>query len=229
LFPPNDPSAGIAVFLYLENRGMIVSEHGHDLRGRALKRGGQEMNETLKVIAERYTCRDYRSEMPPDEILRAIAEAAIQAPSGMNRQMWRVIVVKDRELMRDMEAEGLSFLAGMEDQSGYRRIMDRGGRLFYGAPCMIVVPIDPTQYGPALIDCGILCQNIALAATSLGIASMMCGFTGLAFASGLRTEEFSRRLGFPEGYAFGCSVLLGYANTTRPPHVPDKVKIMFVG
>ena len=186
------------------------------------------MNETLKTIAQRYSCRDFKDETPPDDVLRAIAQAAIQAPSGMNRQAWRVIVVKDRQLMQEMEKEGMAFLAGMEDKSGYNRIMDRGGRLFYGAPCMIVVPIDPQQYGPALVDCGILCQNIALAATSLGVANIMCGFTGLAFASGTRAEEFSKRLGFPEGYAFGCSVLLGYANTTRPPHEPDESKISFV-
>ncbi len=110
------------------------------------------MNETLNVIAKRYSCRDFKSEMPSDEQLWAIAEAAIQAPSGMNRQAWRVIVVKDKMLMQDMESEGMSYLASMEDKSSYNRIMARGGRLFYGAPCIIVVPIDPTQYGPALID-----------------------------------------------------------------------------
>ena len=81
--------------------------------------------------------------------------------------------------MNDLETEGLSYLAAMEDQSLYNKIIEHGGRLFYGAPCMIVVPIDPEQYAPALIDCGILCQNITLAATSLGIANIMCGFTGL--------------------------------------------------
>lgn len=187
------------------------------------------MNEALKVIANRYSCRDYKDEMPPDNLLAAIAEAAIQAPSGMNRQAWRVIVVKDQTLIKDMEAEGLAYLAGMEDKTLYDKIMAQGGRLFYGAPCMIVVPIDPAQYAPALIDCGILCQNIALAATSLGIANIMCGFTGLAFASGLRAAEFSKRLGFPDGYAFGCSVLLGYANTVRQPHVPDREKISYIG
>lgn len=187
------------------------------------------MNETLKTIATRYSCRDYKSEMPPDEILKAISEAAIQAPSGMNRQAWRVIVVKNKDLIQDMESEGMTYLASMEDKSLYNKIMERGGRLFYGAPCMIVVPIDPVQYAPALVDCGILCQNIALAATSLGIANTMCGFTGLAFASGLRSEEFSKRLGFPDGYAFGCSVLLGYANTAKPPHDPDQDKIIFIG
>ncbi|MDF2905457.1 MAG: hypothetical protein K0R34_778 [Herbinix sp.] len=182
------------------------------------------MNETLKVIANRYSCRDYREEMPSDETLQAIAEAAIQAPSGMNRQAWRVIVVKNKELIQDLEAEGLSYLASLEDKSTYQRIMDRGGKLFYGAPCMIVVPIDPTSQ----IDCGILCQNIALAATSLGLANVICGLTGTAFASGHRAEEFSKRLGFPNGYTFGCSVLLGYAKTTKAPHDPDKDKIIFI-
>lgn len=184
------------------------------------------MNETLNVIANRYSCRDYMEEMPSDEILQAIAEAAIQAPSGINRQAWRVIVVKNRDLMQDLETEGLSYLAGLEDKSTYLRIMERGGRLFYGAPCMVVVPIEAEQQPQ--IDCGILCQNIALAATSLGIANVICGLTGTAFASGLRTEEFSKRLGFPTGYVFGCSVLLGYAKTTKAPHDPDKDKIIFI-
>jgi nitroreductase len=183
------------------------------------------MNETLSMIANRYSCRDYKSEMPSDEILQAIAEAAIQAPSGVNRQPWRVVIVKNKELMKDLEAEGLSFLANLEDKSTYQRIMDRGGRLFYGAPCMIVVPVESQQ---SMIDCGIVCQNITLAAASLGVASVICGLTGTAFASGLRTEEFSRRLGFPEGYVFGCSVLLGYANTTKAPHEPDKDKIFVI-
>ena len=184
------------------------------------------MNETLQVIANRYSCRDYKDETLPDDILHLIAEAALQAPSGVNRQPWRVILVKNKELMQDIEAVGLSYLASLEDKSTYQRIMDRGGRLFYGAPCMIVVPVDPAQ--EALIDCGILCQNITLAAASLGIASVICGLTKTAFASGLRTEEFSKRLGFPEGYVFGCSVLLGYANTTKPPHEPDKEKIIVI-
>jgi nitroreductase len=192
------------------------------------KKEYKKMNETLKVIAKRYACRDYKSEMPSDEILQAIAEAGIQAPSGMNRQDWRVIVVKDKELMKDMESEGMSYLASLEGKSAYNRIMDRGGRLFYGAPCMIVVPIDQKQFSSAVLDCGIVCQNIALAATSLGLGNVICGLTGTAFASGLRAEEFSKRLGFPEGYAYGGSILLGYANTVKEPHTPDMDKISFV-
>jgi len=186
------------------------------------------MNETLKVIAGRYSCRDFQEEALPGEILRAIADAAIQAPSGMNRQAWRVIVVTNRALMREMEAEGMGRIARMEDQALHNRILGRGGRLFYGAPCIIVIPIDPAQYASAVMDCGIVCENIALAAASLGVASVICGLAGLAFADETRAKEFQRRLGFPDGYALGCSVLLGYANTAKPPHEPDRDKIIWV-
>lgn len=181
------------------------------------------MNETLKVIAERYSCRDYLPTPIPECDLRAIAEAAVQAPSGMNRQPWRVIVVTDRTLIGDIEAEGMALLAAQDDKTSYNRIMERGGRLFYGAPCMIMVASQPQTD----MDCGILCENIALAATSLGIANVICGFTYLAF-TGSKGEEFKRRLGFPEGYEFGCSVLLGYAKTARAPHTPDLGKISYI-
>lgn len=183
------------------------------------------MNETLKVIERRYSCRDYKDEIPSDEILQAIAKAAVQAPSGVNRQPWRVIVVKDKELIKDMEEAGLNHLAAMEDKSHYDRIMERGGKLFYHAPCMIVVPVESPS---VMIDCGIVCQNIALAATSLGVDNVICGLARTSFADEKKAKEFRKRLGFPEGYEFGCSVLLGYANTTKEPHEPDIAKISFI-
>ena len=186
------------------------------------------MNETLKVIAERYSCRDFKDTMPPDEVLQAIAEAAVQAPSAMNRQAWRVIVVKDRDLINDIESEAISYIEGMEDKSSYERIKERGGMIFYGAPVLVVVAIDPSHQDYALIDCGIVCQNIAIAAASLGIANVICGYAGRSFDKPASAEEFGKRLGFPEGYIFGCSVVLGYANSTKQPHEPDKNKISFI-
>ena len=183
------------------------------------------MNEVLKVIAERYSCRDFKTEMPTDEMLNLIAEAAVQAPSGMNNQPWKVIVVKNEQLLKDIEDEGLYFLSQSEDKSAYERIMGRGGKLFYNAPCMIVVP---TPAGGAQLDCGIVCQNITLAAASLGLATVICGLTGCAFMTNRRTDEFNKRLGIPDGYGFCCSVLVGYPNTATKPHKPDKSKISFV-
>lgn len=185
------------------------------------------MNDVLKTIQARYSCRAFTDEMPSDENLTAIANAAIQSPSGMNRQAWRVIVLKNQALINDMESEGMRALAAMEDKTMLDRIMGRGGKLFYHAPCLIMVPIDPSNLTGAALDCGILCENVALAATSLGMGSLICGLAGLAFA-GARAKEFKERLGFPEGFEFGAAILLGYAAKEFAPHEPDSGKIHFI-
>lgn len=186
------------------------------------------MNDTLKIIAERFSCRNFTDKMPENKYLEAIAQAAIQAPSGMNRQYWHVIVVKNKDLISQMEKEGTHMLSLMEDKSMYERIMERGGKLFYNAPCMIVIAIkEAAQKGVELIDCGILAQNISLAAASLGLANLHCGFVGLAFA-GNRADEFKAKLRFPEGYECGMGVLLGYTEHAVPPHAPDQDKITYI-
>ena len=186
------------------------------------------MLNTIEAIRTRYSCRAFGGGMPADGDLRTIAEAGVAAPSGMNRQNWRVIVVKNRELIADLEAEGLRNLAAQPDKSVYDRIMSRGGRPFYNAPCMAVVPMDKTEPG-GVMDCGIVAENIALAATSLGVDNVICGLAAFSFA-GDRAEEFMRRLGFPAGYEFGIAVLLGYAaDPGGQPHTPDLDKITVIG
>lgn len=185
-------------------------------------------NETIKTILRRYSCRAFTDRMPSDEDLHIIATAAVAAPSGLNRQHWRVIVVQNQKLIAEMEAEGMRVLAAMPDKTIYDRIMSRGGRLYYNAPCMIVVPIAKAEpAGAELIDCGIIAENIALAATSLGIDNLICGLAALSFA-GARGEEFKGRLGFPAGYEIGLAVLLGYAQNPGKPHEPDMAKISFI-
>lgn len=185
--------------------------------------------DTIEAINTRYSCRAFSGKLPPDEHLDIIAKAAAASPSGMNRQLWRIIVLKNRELLADLEAEGMKNLAAIPDKSTYERIMSRGGKLYYNAPCMLVVPIAKTEpAGAELFDCGIVAENIALAATALGIDSLICGLAAFSFA-GDRREEFRERLGFPEGYEIGIAVLLGYAQTPGgKPHEPDMNKITWI-
>jgi len=185
------------------------------------------MNDTLKHIKERSSCRDFSDQLPTDEQMSAIAQAAIQSPSGMNRQAWQIIVVKDRGLIAEMEEEGISNLKATDD-AAYQRIMSRNGTLFYRAPYMIMLAIKPSQpAGMELIDLGIAAQNAVIAATSLGLASLHCGLAGYAFAGG-KAEEFKKRLAFPGGYEYGIAVLVGYAKEQGVPHEPNQAKITYI-
>ena len=50
------------------------------------EKGRKSMNETLQTIKKRYSCRSYDGRLPEKEKLEAIALAAVQSPSAVNRQ-----------------------------------------------------------------------------------------------------------------------------------------------
>ena len=181
------------------------------------------MNETLNIIASRYSCRSYDRRLPEREKLDAIALAAIQSPSGMNEQPWQIIVITDKFFLEEMDAEGIRIISSAKDKSTYDRIMGRGGKLFYNAPCMFLI----LKQTNADIDCGIVSQNISLAATSVGLGSVICGMASIPF-SGEKGESFKKRIGFSKDWKFGIAVLVGYAIGEGNPHTPDTSKICYV-
>ena len=184
------------------------------------------MNETLNAIADRYSCRKFKAQPIADDLLKEIALAGVQAPSAHNWQPWQIIVVTNPELLGDLESEALAGLKRQANQGNYNYVMQLGGNVFYGAPCLMIVAMD-TKYKSAALDCGIVGQNIVMAATSLGIDSVYCGFTYQAF-NGPRAQEFKDRLGLPQGYDFACSILLGYGDKTKAPHTPNLNKITYL-
>lgn len=98
------------------------------------------MNETLQTIKKRYSCRSYDGRLPKKEKLEAIALAAVQSPSAVNRQPWQINIITNKSLIEEMDAEGMRILAESKDKATYERFMERGGTLFfYNAPCMFLI------------------------------------------------------------------------------------------
>ncbi|MDR1438784.1 MAG: nitroreductase family protein [Clostridiales bacterium] len=185
------------------------------------------MNEVLKAISERYSCRDFTGVPLAQGEIQAIAAAAAEAPSANNSQRWRIYAITSKPLIDELEAEGMSVMANMPDKSMYERIQSRGGKLFYSAPALFIVAIEKAAGAGAVLDCGIVCENIAIAAAGIGAQSCICGLAGLAFSAGKR-DSFARRIGFPEGYEFGIAVLLGREKSHGAPHAPDLSKISYI-
>jgi len=183
------------------------------------------MNETLKTIFERYSCRDFADTPLTDAQIKTLTDAALASPSAMNRQPWYVIMIADKTFIDELDDEGMKILSAAEDKSSYNRIMSRGGKLFYNAPFMVMVASDGSEY--ASMDCGILSQNVSLAAHAIGLGSVICGMARIPL-SGPRGDEFKKRMKFPDGYSFGIAILVGTAITGKEPHELDMSKVTFI-
>lgn len=181
------------------------------------------MNETLKTIRNRYSCRSYTGETIEQEKVEAIALAGVQAPSAMNLQPWEIVVIQDKTFIDEMDASVMELLSKKEDKTLYDRMMGRGGKLFYNAPCMYVI----VKKAGTDLDCGIVTENIALAASSLGLGNVICGLAAMAFATE-KGEMYKERI-IPEGYEFGMAILVGYAAGNEGiPHEADSSKIRYI-
>jgi len=184
------------------------------------------MNDTLKAIMERYSCRDFSNTPLTGEQEKYLIDAALAAPSAVNRQPWRLIAIRDKTIIDEMDAEGMEILANGEDKAAYERMKSRGGELFYNAPFLILILSDGSKWG--MLDSGILCQNIAVAAQSIGLATCIVGMAAIPL-NGPNGAGLKKRLQFPEGFDFAIGILAGTANSGKDPHELDYDKVIYIG
>jgi len=179
--------------------------------------------DVLKAIEGRRSHRVYQQEQLPEEILSAVLKAGLEAPSARNRQPWHFSVVQDPALIQEIHDEA----AGVMGKSGSPRFADPAFQMFYHAPTVIFLFGD--QENPwTPVDCGIAVENMALAAESLGIGSVILGLPKPAFM-GEKADSLRARLACPEGYDFVIALALGYAADRKEPHDLREEKITRIG
>ena len=159
------------------------------------------MNETIRTLKTRCSTRQYLDTQVPDDLLDAVLDAGIYAPSGMNNQKIYAVAVRDRET-RDL-------LSGLN-----AGIMNTDSDPFYGAPCVIVVLADPTVR-TWVEDGSLLMGNLLNAAASLGLASCWIHINNRPCLKdepeGARADNYvSRLLGIKDGFHPYCAIAIGY-------------------
>ena len=116
------------------------------------------MNPILETILSRRSCKNFKPDPVPREIVEQVAEAGLYAPSGMNRQPVKILAVTDK--------------ATRDQLSRLNAKYDSAGRVdpFYGAPVVLAVVVEKS-IPTALNDGSLALGNMLLAAHSLGIGS----------------------------------------------------------
>ena len=156
------------------------------------------MNETMKVLETRRSCRNFKPDMVSEEELQEIVKAGTYAPTGMGKQSPLIIAVTNKEL-RDQIAEENRKIGGWKE----------GFDPFYGAPVILIVLADRTCR-THVYDGSLVMGNLMNAAESLAVASIWIHRAREAFDS-----EFGKKiltdLGIEGDYEGIGHCALGYA------------------
>ena len=183
-------------------------------------------NETLSLISARRSHRAYKDTQLTEEQLSAILQAAVEAPSAVNRQPWHFSVVQNRKVLDEVNHELRVVTMKKAENERSPRFADDSFDVFYHAPTVIFISAPEDSYW-APIDCGIAVENIALAAESLGLGSVILGLPRAAF-EGDRADELKKMLQFPEGHRFIIAISLGIPTDDKSAHPVQENKISYI-
>ena len=168
------------------------------------------MNETLKTLTDRYSVKSYTDKQVPDELLDAVLEAGLYAPSGMNNQKVICVAVREKET-RDILSK---MNAG---------VMNANADPFYGAPCVIVVLSDPERM-TWVEDGSLVLGNLMNAAHSLGLGSCWIHRAKEMFDSP-EGKALLAKWGVPTHYRGIGNCILGYtqADPVKKPRAENRI------
>ena len=166
------------------------------------------MNEVMKALLERRSCKKYKADPVPQELIEQVIEAGLYAASGMGKQAPIVVAVTDKKL-RDRLSEVNAKIRG-----------NAGQDMFYGAPVVLVVLADKSV-PTAVYDGSVAIENMLLAAHSLGLGSCWIHRAKQTF----ERDEFKallKDLGVEGEYEGVGNCILGWAAEPAKPASPRR-------
>lgn len=193
----------------MENSDM-PSHHGV----KAPREDREYPNETIQLLIERASCRNFSDRKIPPDVLQLVLEAGIHAATGGNLQPFSIIKIKDAEKRRELA--------------------EKCGQRFIGrAPVLLLFCIDwhrierwaDLEIAPfsatssfrhfwiSFQDTLICAQNICTAADSLGLGSVYIG----TVMELLTVTDVRDMLQLPKGVLPVVLLCLGYPKTRPLP------------
>ncbi|EGW39205.1 nitroreductase family protein [Desulfosporosinus sp. OT] len=162
------------------------------------------MNETIKIIEELRTVRHFSDKHIPEEHLAAILKSCVNAASASARQTYSIIVIDDKEVMKEIGYVGKKMLVFTVD---FNRIMDTaeylGFRYKYGIPIV--------EFMTGSTDTILAAQTAAITAKSLGIDTF---FSNCVHRCNM--DKMCELLNLPEKFCFPLiALLLGYSDEKK--------------
>ncbi len=168
--------------------------------------------DTLQAIFNRKSTRSYKPDLISEEALEIILKAGMAAPVASGRyDSLHLTVVQKNEILKDLFDQTTEFVHKM----GIDMNMDFGARTL-----IIVSSVAGSKPGAGNTNAAFILENMVLAATDLGIDSVVMGIVPAMIKT---NEEFLKKLEIPEGFEPALSAVFGYGvheENAKEHHIP---------
>lgn len=181
--------------------------------------GMSQSEAVVKTIMERRSIRKYKPQPVEREKMQTIVECGVNAPNAMNRQPWEIRMVDNPDFINGVTELYKKEQPKVAEDPNFKN-------MFRNAPTVVFIGRD-VQSGSAEFDCGLLSENMMLAAQSMGIGSCCLG-SPAAFMRSPAAAEYLKKLGFSEGYELLYCIAFGYPDEAPAAKPRDLTKIKFV-
>lgn len=170
------------------------------------RQSGSIADAAINNIMTRTSVRSYTNEPVTDAQIETMLRAGMAAPSALNKQPWKFVVVKNREKLKEIADSIVP------------------SRAAAGAACVIAVCGDMTKTLDDIgrdfwiHDCSAATENILLAANALGLGAVWMGI----FPDKNRVRTSRALLDIPENQEVLCIIAIGHP--AEKPTPKDKWK-----
>ena len=162
---------------------------------------------TLEAIKKRKSTRAYKPDPISEQALDKILKAACAAPIAMAKyDSLHITVIQNEAIIQTINSLTADLFF---KKMGIRKNTD------FGAKTMVLVSTQSGMLPPEMefANVGIVVENMVLAATSLGIDSVILGGAPAIVA---QNDELVKSLGIPEGFKPALGALFGYSKNDEP-------------
>jgi nitroreductase len=180
----------------------------------------------LDAIYGRRSVRSYTGQPLERSVVRALLDAAVQAPTALHEQPWVFVVVQERQLLKWLSDHVKTAVAEQTVPPPARRtphatalhsefvsrLSDPDFDAFYGAGTLIVIcarRTDPFVVG----DCWLAAENLMLAAYALGLGTCCIG----AATATLNAPQTKMALGIPADVTAIAPIVVGVQAGSAAP------------
>lgn len=168
--------------------------------------------ELESCIKCRRSVRCYTNEPVSEDQIETVLEAGIWAPTGMDREPWRFIIIEDKKLIKYVSDETKLEVQRMMPQLA-ERFATEEDIVCYNAPVLVLICSEksPRWSNLNLLDCVLATQNMFLKAYELGLGTCYMGYVSFLNSK----LDILKKIGVPENYDLMVPFIMGHPKTKQ--------------